>query len=132
MGKITKQQIQKINNNCKNGWELDVQYFMFHSEKQLVKRIDIDDQNYLEFTIGYDWNNRIILRISKFYHQAGDYFATSNGLGKKKILEETSATRKNLSKLIEITEQLTEGELMKINNETDVIKNPIFIPSKVF
>lgn len=132
MAKLTKEQIQKINNSCKNGWGLDIQYFMLHNEKTLIKHITINDENYLQFKIDFDYENKIILRISKFHHKIDDYFATSNGLGKKKILEETPASRKSINKLIELTEKLTDDELMKINNETDVIRNIMFVPSEAF
>ena len=98
MGKITREQIQKINNNCKNNWELDIQYFIFHSEKTLKKIIELDTEHYLEFRIDYNYNNQITLFINKFYHKANDDFATSNGLGKKKILEESPAPRKSINK----------------------------------
>lgn len=132
MAKMTKEQLQKINNSCKNEWTFDLQYFLMHNEKTLIKHITIDDENYLQFKIDFDYENKIILRISKFHHKASDYFATSSGLGKKKILEETPATRKSINKLIELTEKLTNDELMKINNETDVIRNVIFVPSEAF
>lgn len=132
MGKITREQIQKINNNCKNNWELDIQYFIFHSEKTLKKIIELDTEHYLEFRIDYNYNNQITLFINKFYHKANDEFATSNGLGKKKILEESPAPRKSINKLIEFTKTLTDDELMKINNETDVIRNIMFVPSETF
>lgn len=132
MGKITREQIQKINNNCKNNWELDIQYFIFYSEKTLKKIIELDTEHYLEFRIDYNYNNQITLFINKFYHKANDEFATSNGLGKKKILEESPAPRKSINKLIEFTKTLTDDELMKINNETDVIRNIMFVPSETF
>lgn len=132
MGKITREQIQKINNNCRNNWELDIQYFILHSEKTLKKIIELDTEHYLEFRIDYNYNNQITLFINKFYHKANDEFATSNGLGKKKILEESPAPRKSINKLIEFTKTLTDDELMKINNETDVIRNIMFVPSETF
>ena len=132
MGKITREQLQKINNNCRNNWELDIQYFIFHSEKTLKKIIELDTEHYLEFRIDYNYNNQITLFINKFYHKANDEFATSNGLGKKKILEESPAPRKSINKLIEFTKTLTDDELMKINNETDVIRNIMFVPSETF
>ena len=53
-------------------------------------------------------------------------------LTKKKILEESPAPRKSINKLIEFTKTLTDDELMKINNETDVIRNIMFVPSEAF
>lgn len=132
MGKITKQQIENINSKCSNSWELDLRYFLYHSEKTLKKVIELDSEHYLEFKLDYNYKNQIGLFINKFYHKTGDNFATSNGLGKKKILEETPAPRKSINKLIEFTKTLNDDELMKINNETDVIRSPIFVPSEAF
>ena len=132
MAKITREQIQKINSKCKNSWELDIQYFIFHNEKTLKKIIELDEEHYLEFKIDYNYKNQIVLFINKFYHKLGEDYATSNGLGKKKMLEETPESRKNINKLIEYTEKLTDEILMKINNETDVIRTPIFVPSEAF
>ena len=132
MGKITREQLQKINNSCKNGWELDLRYFLYHSEKTLIKHISIDDEHYLEFKLNFNCKNQISLRISKFYHKVGDNFSSSSGLGKQKILEETSAPRKSINKLIEFTKTLNDDELMKINSETDVIRTPMFVPSEAF
>ena len=132
MAKITREQIQKINNKCKNGWELDIQFFIFHNEKTLKKIIELDEEHYLEFKIDYNFKNQIVLFINKFYHKLGEDYATSNGLGKKKILEETPASRKSINKLIEYTETLTDEQLMQINSETDVIRTPLFVPTEAF
>lgn len=132
MAKITREQIQKISSKCKNGWELDIQYFIFHNEKTLKKIIKLDEEHYLEFKIDYNYKNQIVLFINKFYHKLGEDYATSNGLGKKKMLEEIPANRKNINKLIEYTEKLTDEILMKINNETDVIRTPLFVPTEAF
>lgn len=132
MAKITREQIQKINSKCKNSWELDIQYFIFHNEKTLKKIIKLDEEHYLEFKIDYNYQNQIVLFINKFYHKLGEDYATSNGLGKKKILEETPASRKSINKLIEYTETLTDEQLMQINSETDVIRTPLFVPSEAF
>lgn len=132
MAKITREQIQKINNKCKNNWELDIQFFIFHNEKTLKKIIELDEEHYLEFKIDYNYKNQIVLFINKFYHKTGENFATSNGLGKKKMLEETSASRKSINKLIEYTEKLADEQLIQINSETDVIRTPLFVPTEAF
>ena len=132
MPKITKQQIENINKKCMNDWRLDVQYYLYHSEKTLIKQIRLNDENYLEFTLRYNYKNQISLHISKFHHRQGDYFASSEGLGKSKILDETQATRKNINNLIEFTNRLTDDECMRINAETQVTKSCIFIPSEAF
>lgn len=132
MAKITREQIQKINEKCKNDWKLDVQYYLFHNERTLIKQIKLDDEHYLEFALRYNYKNQISLHISKFYHKQGDYFASSSGLGKSKIIDETQATRKNVNNLIEFTKTLNDEECMQINAETEVTKTPIFVPSEAF
>ena len=47
MGKITQEQIKTINSKCMNDWRLDVQYYIFHNEKTLIKQIKLDDEHYL-------------------------------------------------------------------------------------
>lgn len=132
MAKITREQILKINNQCKNDWRLDTEYFIFHNEKTLVKHIKLNNENYLEFTLRYNYKNQISLHISKFYHKEGDYFASSNGLGKSKVLNEIQAKRKNVNDLIEFTNTLTDDELMEINRTTEVTKSCMFIESEEF
>lgn len=132
MGKITREQIQKINNKCMNDWKLDVEYYIYHKEKTLVKQIKIDDENYLEFALRYNYKNQISLHISKFFHEQGKYYATSNGLGKSKILDNTKVKRKNINDLIEYTKQLNDSELLEINKNTQVTKNSIFVESEEF
>lgn len=132
MSNITKEQINNINKKCMNDWKLDVEYYLFHNQKTLTKHIKLDDRYYLEFTLRYNYRNQVSLHISKFYHKVGDYFASSEGLGKSKILDETQATRKSVNNLIEFTKILNDEECMRINTETPVIKNSLFIESKDF
>lgn len=73
MAKITREQIQKINSKCKNSWELDIQYFIFHNEKTLKKIIKLDEEHYLEFKIDYNYKNQIVLFINKFYHKLREF-----------------------------------------------------------
>ena len=107
-------------------------FYIFHNEKTLKKIIELDEEHYLEFKIDYNYKNQIVLFINKFYHKLGEDYATSNGLGKKKMLEETPESRKNINKLIEYTETLTDEQLMQINSETDVIRTPLFVPTEAF
>lgn len=115
MGKITKQEILKINNNCFNNWSLDVEYFIYYNQKTLIKQIQIDEENYLEFTLRYNYNKKISLHISEFYHKKNENYAITSGLGKSKVLDETPANTRNVNKLIELTKTLNDYELLKIN-----------------
>ncbi len=129
---MTQQQIQEIDNKCKNNWKFDVTYFKFHQEKTLIKRIKIDDESYLEFKLNYNSKNQIYLHISKFYTQKHIGTATSEGMGKSKVLEKNMYRRKSINNLIIKTQTLTDEELLKINAETKVIDNGIFVPSPTF
>lgn len=79
---ITKEQVNAINNKCKNYWQLDVQYYVFHNEKTLIKHIELDAENYLEFALRYNYKNQISLHISKFYHKPNEEYASTNSIGK--------------------------------------------------
>lgn len=104
-----------------------------YGEKQLIKCIELDEESYLKFTICYNSQNQMLLYISKYYHKKDDYFAHSQGLGKRTILEPTQAKRKNLNKLIEYTNRLNNETLLDINTVTPVSDGGgIFAPSENF
>lgn len=120
MPKITSEQINSVNSKCSNDWCLNVLYYSGYGEKTLIKRIRLDEQNFLEFTLSYNSNNQITLRISKYTHKAEDTMAVSEGLGKTVILDETKAKRKSVNNLIEQTTKLTDEKLLDINKTAKV------------
>ena len=133
MPKITTKQIQQINKACSNSWRLDTQYYLFHTEKRLIKHIELDEENYLQFSISYNYKNQAVLNINKFYHKKDDTFATSNGLGKQVMINDTPTKRKDIKKLINYTYLLTDTKLMEINQNTSVLNlDGIFEPSEDF
>ena len=117
---ITNQQVDNIDKQCSNGWKLDVHYYLFHNEKTLIKKINIDDENYLEFKLRYNGKNQISLHISKFYHKSNDKYSSTSGMGKNAVLDLTEHKRKNVSNLIAFTNSLDDEKLMKINKDTKV------------
>lgn len=132
MARITREQVIKTNEKCMNEWRLDVEYYLFHNEKRLVKHIKLDDENYLEFALYFNYKNQIQLHISKYHHKEGDYFATSQGLGKSRLLDNTEYTRKSINNLIDFTKTLNDEKLMTINAMTEVTRTPIFVASEEF
>lgn len=120
MAKITKEQIDSINNQCMNGWELDFNYYLFHNEKTLVKHIQLDNEHYLEFKLMYNSLNQVKLLISKYYHKQGESYASTNEMGKSRLLTETKVKRKNVNNLVELTKTLNDEQLMNINANTKV------------
>lgn len=120
MATMTKKQIEEINNKCKNGWEFDVVYFVYHEEKTFIKKIKQKDEYYLEFRLHYNSQNQISLHISKYEYSKDKTTATTEGMGKETMLNETKYSRRNVNNLIIITQRLTDEELLKINAETKV------------
>lgn len=120
MAVITNEQIKSVNSKCSNDWKLDVQYYIYHNEKTLIKRITLDEQNFLEFALRYNYKNQISLHISKFFQETGKKYASTSGMGKSVILDEIQAKRKSVNNLIAFTEKLTDTELLDINENTKV------------
>lgn len=120
MASITREQIIKFNSMCSNGWKLDIDYFIFHNEKTLVKQIPLDEENYLEFALRYNYKNQISLHISKFYREKDKEYASTSGMGKSKILDEVSVKRKSVNGLIAFTDFLNDQKLLEINKNTKV------------
>ena len=119
MAKITAEKIKSVNNRCSNGWALNVIHFSSFGENALIKRITIDEQNFLEFSLGYNSSKQISLHISEFHHKPNENVAVSEGLGKIVILEETSAKRKSVDNLIAFTEKLTNEKLLELEKNTN-------------
>jgi len=130
---LKKEQILNINSRCRNDWELDVKYYLMYKEKVLMKRIDLDEQNFLEFLLRYTPENKTEIHISKFFHKPDEEVATTSGLGKTAILDDTAVKRKNVNKLIEYTKELTDEKLLEINKNTEVSKsNGMILQSEDF
>ena len=133
MGRIATKQIQQINNACSNSWQLDTQYYLFHSEKILFKNIELDEEHYLRFSLDYNSKKQVILRISKFYNERGKEYASSSGLGKCKVLQDIPVKRKSISHLIKFTNELDNSRLLEINQNTPVLSGfGMFLTSEDF
>lgn len=78
MAKITVDQITKINNMCSNEWMLDVDFFLFHNEKTLIKRIKLGEDDYLSFRLRYNSENQIYLHIAKVYHKPNTIYEVTS------------------------------------------------------
>ena len=120
MASITREQLNQINKMCSNGWAFDLDLFLSHNEKTLMKHIKIDDENYLRYKLEFNYDKQIVLHISKFYHKPQTQYATTHGMGKCKVLVEAPAKRKDLKKLILLTKDLTDKQLLDINKNTPV------------
>lgn len=126
MANLTREKVIKINEACKNDFELDLQYYMFHKEYMLEKNISIDDENYIKASIGYhEYYDRskgyprytgkyqIYVNVSQWYHKKGDNFASSSGLGKYLYSEELY-DRKTIKSLEDYTRKITDDIIWAI------------------
>ena len=120
MESMTRKQIQEINNKCCNNWKFDTSYFVYHSEKTLIKKLKVDSTGYLEFNLYYNKQNQVSLHITKFEYARDKETASTSGMGKYAILDNKQYKRKMLNNLIAFTDKLTDDELLKINAETKV------------
>ena len=130
MASISREQLQKINNQCFNDWELDLHYYLMYGEKKLQKRIELDDTHYLRFTLYFNYKNMINLNWNKTKIEGN--FGVSEGLGKDKLLDNTQYTRKSVNKLIELTKILDDKTLLEYNETTGVSHNFMFVDSPSF
>ena len=112
MAKITRERIEKINKNCKNGFRLDVMFSLTHNEKQLVKRIKTSENQFLEidvyFTERYRNFERTILPVIHFaeWTNLQNGMASSSGLGY--FVEGEPVQRRNMKLLQEMTANLDD------------------------
>lgn len=118
MESMSKKQIQEINNKCNNKWSFDIPYFVYHSEKTLIKKLKVDDTGYLEFRIYYNNENQITLHICNYKYARDGQTATTEGLGKITTLDLKKHKRRIFNNLIAFTDKLTDDELLQINAET--------------
>lgn len=114
---ITKRQVREINNKCSNRWEFDTTFFVFHSMKTLFKRLKIDDTGYFEFRLYYNNQNQITLNITRFDYKEN---VTVRGETTNIILDKTEVKRRNNSKLLNMSEKLTDERLQKYMKETNI------------
>lgn len=111
--------LKAINNKCSNGWKLNLLHYKNCNEKTLLKVIEIDNNNCLQFSLEYNNKNQILLKISELeYIDKQNKLAQTNGIIKNVVLDKTILKRKNVNKLIEVTKQLTDEELLKLNRTT--------------
>jgi len=133
MATITRDKIIKINEGSKNGFKLDIQYYVIWGEYKLAKLQQLDGVNkYHNFRLGY--REHIERKTNEFGCSYPVYTGTydivlnyntsieqnnmliTEGLGKDKILA-TGLTRKTIKDLQKITEMLTDEFLGGVINE---------------
>lgn len=51
MAKLTREQVNKWNEGNQNGFQFDISYYLYHSEKTISKHIEIDETHVLQCQI---------------------------------------------------------------------------------
>lgn len=102
--KITREQVNKYNAQCKNGFEFDVYNFSCTGEKQFKKFIELGNNNIVQATIEY-YNNIPTLHVHAGYSNGNS--AIFSGLGQWFKLGEYQKI-KRVNVLISLTEKITD------------------------
>lgn len=122
MAKLTREQFNKINAACKNGFILDLHYFAIWSEKQLIKNIVIDDLNHYEVVIGFH-------EVSENYRKVGEKpFIRFSRCSRRNTdcnmwqivhlktieIDDQVVARKNMKLLYALTEEYTDKKALEV------------------
>lgn len=131
MGKLLKSDVEKWEKDCKNDFKFDIRYYLYHNEKTLTKRINLDDKTYLEVhlmfynkyenyrQVGYYIN----INISKYYIEGE--MAVSHGLGISYKLNETVYQKRSFKELQKATAYINNDLVMSIYNQDNASKKQL-------
>lgn len=51
---MNRKKVETINSKCHNNWKFDVVYFIYHKERELIKKVKLEDNTgYLECRLFY-------------------------------------------------------------------------------
>ncbi len=122
MAKLTREQFNKINVSCKNGFMLDLYYFAIWSEKQLIKNIMIDDLNCYEVVIGFHEvsenfrkvGEKPFIRFSRCSRRSADSTMWTVSHLKTIEVDDQVVTRKNMKLLYALTEEYTDKKALEV------------------
>ena len=132
MAKITREQINKINSKCENGFNLDVKYYLMRNDKELVKYIDMSEGRLLEAKLCYmddvdkivqdngitynqrNGKQRLTIHIS-LWSKACESGFRSSGMGKFIKLDNVQ-DKKLMSVLQKNTSIFTDSKILELYN----------------
>lgn len=133
MTNLTRVQLANINEGCSNDFQLDVKNFIANDVTQLVKYVDINGNERLEYCLCYHRKYNIVkktgekkatnrylvlLKISKW--QKGDIDAwVDNGVIKVVKVFDKAVDHQYLKFLQKLTEELTDDRLLYYLNEVE-------------
>ena len=117
MGKMTREQVEKINSKMHNNFIFDLRhYMMVYSEKQAIKNVDIDENSFYKATLYNEKNrqgeNTVELNVSKYLKSSGEMYS-SFGFGKTVTLAK-GLKNKRFSDVQKITEFITDEYIISL------------------
>lgn len=122
MRSITIKKIKEINEKCKNGFRFDTEHFRMTGDKHLSKCIKIAEDKVIKATLyfreeikGYQetGNSIPVLNVSVFT-KSKESVLWSSGLGKFHSFHQNKVKRKNLSVLIDLTQEITDEMISEL------------------
>ncbi len=135
MAKISIASIKKINANCFNGFQFDIQDYQLLGDKKLSKTIKIDDQKLIKATLSFqdefikyrETGQRIPVLNVSIWTKSGESTMWSSGMGKFHYYKDRKIARRNLTVLQEITKEITDDFIksMAVDNRNDSIFNAL-------
>ena len=140
--KISREQVNKINDKMGNGWDLDLYYFLMHSgEKSATLKIPTEDGGCIEGKLYidnvWDWHPgayngiQIKLNVRRWYKGEGDGVFTSHGLGKWFRFDRPDLKKCLFSEVQKMTHQITAADIMAIYEENAAeISNPYLVGAR--
>ena len=123
MARITREQVEKMNAQAKNGFKFDIEYFLIHHEKTLTKIVVLNESQFVRFKLMFEderenadgWRRptgRQIpnIHISLWNNSRG--FASSHGLGTWEKIGEP-VNKKSFALLCKLSAEVDTGEFLK-------------------
>lgn len=134
--KITRDQVNKINEKMGNGWELDLSFLLMHNEKTAMLKIPQDDGGYilgkLYIDNVWDWHPgayngiQIKLNVSRWMPSGGCF--VSHGLGKWYSFNRPDLKKCMFSEVQKMTHQITAADILAIYHDNAAeINNPYIV-----
>lgn len=117
MARITREQLEKYNAKCKNGFKFNLQEFLIWKEKSVIKEIKLNNNEILEVTIFYSTEPTgeiPTLRIHKGTLD-GNFYSFS-GQGQTFTIGDTQK-KKNFNLLAKLTEKFPDEILIPLIDE---------------
>jgi hypothetical protein len=131
MASITTHSIKKINNGCSNGFRFDIQDYRQLGDKNLSKTITISENKLIKATLYFrdeiidhrETGQRIPVLNVSIWTKSGESTMWSSGLGKFHHYRDKKVSRRDMSVLQKITEDITDDFIksMAVDNIDDSI-----------